>query len=64
MNETTMRQLLFVDDDRLVCEDVEAFLNDRTVSDSGDRLQVQTLTDFDQALKELEKRSYDLIVLS
>jgi CheY-like chemotaxis protein len=63
MNETTMRQLLFVDDDRLVCEDVEAFLNDRTVSDSGDRLQVQTLTDFDQALKELEKRRYDLIVL-
>jgi len=63
MADVTVWQVLCVDDNPLICEDIESSLDGESVSDSGDRLRVQTLADFNQALQELEARHYDLVIL-
>src|SRR4029450_4158460 len=58
----TTWQLLFVDDDPDFCRQVQEFLDGETIP-PDDRLQVQTLNDFGDALNELETYRFDLLIL-
>ncbi len=63
MNNTTIWQLLFVDDDAGVCERVKEYLEGESIATPDERPQVQTLTDFTEALEALEKQHFDLLIL-
>ena len=56
-------QALYVDDDPEFCRQVGEYLDGEVVGGSEDVLRVQTITDFDSALGELESRRIDLLIL-
>lgn len=56
-------QLLIVDDEEDLCRQVKEFLEGEKILPSGDSMQVETLTNFDMALQNIEKHKYDLIIL-
>jgi len=56
-------QLLFVDDDTCVGRQVKEYLDGQVVGNSDDVLRVQTISDFDSALSEMEARRIDLLIL-
>jgi CheY-like chemotaxis protein len=61
MSEVSNWRLLVVDDDDEVCNNVKEFLEYETIDDVG--ISVETITDFDQALKVLESQRIDLVIL-
>jgi CheY-like chemotaxis protein len=61
--EITIWQILFVDDDSEICDQAKEFLEEEPINSAGDCLRVKTITDFDDALIELEKRRFDILVL-
>jgi CheY-like chemotaxis protein len=62
MAAATVWQLLFVDDDPDFCRQVQEFLEGEIIP-PDDRLRVETLNDFGDALNELEIRRFDLLIL-
>jgi CheY-like chemotaxis protein len=56
-------QALFVDDDAEVCDQVKEYLEGETITDPDERLQIETLTDFADALEALKTRRFDLLIL-
>jgi CheY-like chemotaxis protein len=63
MTEVINWQLLIVDDEEVICQQVKEFLEGETITDSDDRTQVETLTDFAKALDVLEAHRFDLLIL-
>jgi CheY-like chemotaxis protein len=55
--------VLFVDDDSEICKSAKEFLEADPINDAGECLLVETATDFDVTLSELEKRYFDMVVL-
>ena len=62
MAAATIWQLLFVDDDPDICHQVQEFLEGEIIP-PDDRLRVETLNNFGDALNELEVRRFDLLIL-
>lgn len=62
MAAATIWQLLFVDDDLDICHQVQEFLEGEIIP-PDDRLRVETLNNFGDALSELEVRRFDLLLL-
>jgi CheY-like chemotaxis protein len=62
MAAATIWQLLFVDDDPDICRQVQEFL-DGEIIPPDDRLRVETLNNFGDALNALEVRRFDLLLL-
>lgn len=56
-------QVLYVDDDTELCRQVKEYLDGEAVDDSDELLQVQAISDFNNALNELESRRIDLLIL-
>lgn len=56
-------QTLLVDDDPDLCRQVEEYLDGEVVGGSDDVLRVRAISDFDNALRELESRRIDLLIL-
>ena len=63
LSEAAPWRILIVDDEEDVCRTVKEFLEGETVTEEGGPMQVDTLTDFDQALLLLESRRFDLLIL-
>jgi CheY-like chemotaxis protein len=63
MPDITIWQILFVDDDNEICDQAREFLEEYPINNTGDCLQVKTITNFDDALVELEKQRFDILVL-
>ena len=63
MTAATIWQLLFVDDDPDICQPGARISRRREQSPRTDRLQVETLNNFGDALNELEVRRFDLLIL-
>jgi CheY-like chemotaxis protein len=63
MEESVVWQVLLVDDDEDFCYQAKDFLEGETVSDSSGRLQVETISSFDDAIKAIERYRFDLIIL-
>ncbi len=63
MLEAAPWQLLIVDDEPDVCREVKEFLEQETITEEGEPVHVETLTDFNQALHLLETRRFDLLIL-
>lgn len=64
MNYNNYWQLLVVDDDIDCCQQVREFLEgEKVICGSEKSLHVVTLTSFDEALNEIEKRRFDLLIL-
>ena len=57
------KRVLFVDDDSEFCESAKEGLEGEPINDAKERLHVETMTDFDDTLAELEKRRFDIVVL-
>jgi CheY-like chemotaxis protein len=56
-------RLLVVDDDPEICERILDGLNGEIVLEPNGQLQVDTLSDFSEALNALEERRFDLLIL-
>ncbi len=56
-------RILVVDDDPGICRQVKEFLSEEDVAGAGEVPEVETETDFDMALRLLEQRHFDLIIL-
>jgi len=54
---------LFVDDDAEVCTQVKEYLEGETITGPNERLQVEALTSFTDALEALGTRRFDLLIL-
>ena len=63
MNNSTVWRILIVDDDEQLCGQVREYLEGESLADSEDRMQVETLMDFSVALKTLETRRFDVLIL-
>lgn len=61
MLDITTWRILYIDDDPDSCRQVKELLEGERIQD--DHFQVDTITDFDRALEELEARRYDLVIL-
>lgn len=55
-------RLLYVDDDEELITQVKS-LENRPLTDSNDRLNIEALSDFDSALNVLEAHRYDILIL-
>lgn len=62
MPETKTWQVLFVDDDSEFCKSAKE-LDGEPINDAQERLHIETMTDFEATLDELEKRRFDIVVL-
>jgi CheY-like chemotaxis protein len=63
MATTPRWRVLFVDDDQDVCRQVKEFLEGESVAGPGEYPDVQTCTDFDEALQVLESHRFDVVIL-
>lgn len=63
VSEAAPWRILIVDDEEDVCHTVKEFLEGETVTEEGGPMQVDMLTDFDQALVLLGTRRFDLLIL-
>jgi CheY-like chemotaxis protein len=63
MTDVTTWRLLLVDDDPEICTPVREFLEGEELTRHGERLAVDTQTDFGCALHQIEARRYDLLIL-
>jgi len=54
-------RILLIDDDATICEQVKTLLNDEIIG--GHNINLEYLTNFDDAKKALSEKDYDLIVL-
>jgi CheY-like chemotaxis protein len=63
MSNATTWRLLIVDDEKSLCDRVQEYLAGEFLTGSEDRLEVQGITDFNEALDTLQAHRFDILIL-